>query len=413
MRRLIYIIGAIAKNFFLTIFYSSISIFIRRSKKIWAVGGWSGKRFADNSKYIFLYINHYDEDLDVVWITKDNEINEELNGLGYKSYLSRSLKGVYYSLKASVHIVDQNQNDINPWAASSALTVNLWHGIGLKKVGQYCRRHEDLSTIQKIFRYLITPKQWIHGNYYLLATSEHTKRILMKSFETPEEKIILAGYPRIDKVYNQSEYSSYSNTNLDSLKRNLKKIKSNKNRIIGYFPTFRDTRDNSFLGTKSEKEQETVDQFLKQNNMYLITKEHAIVSQNSNDDKNFTNIMNIDSNIDLYEILNEIDCLISDYSTIFLDYLVLDKPIIIYSYDLEYYRDSDRGLMDDYFSSSDVGPRVNNINMLLSELRGAFSGKDKYTEKRKKVKTLFFDCFDGKNGERIVSSIKDILGFTR
>lgn len=99
----------------------------------------------------------------------------------------------------------------------------------------------------------------------------------------------------------------------------------------------------------------------------------------------FSNILFHNANGDIYPLLKHIDILVSDYSSIVYDFLLLDKPIIFYTYDLDEYQKNYQFLFD--FNSYSPGVKVVN----QQELEDAFSQQDNFQEQRKEIKNLFFD----------------------
>ena len=73
------------------------------------------------------------------------------------------------------------------------------------------------------------------------------------------------------------------------------------------------------------------------------------------------------SDADVYTFLSEVDILITDYSSIYFDYLLWERPIIFFPYDLEYYRDEDRGLIFEYDEYT-PGPKIFNAKELENVL---------------------------------------------
>ena len=93
-----------------------ISSFIPKSKKIWLFGGWFGRRFADNSRYFYLYCNQFKEELGldkVIWITEDACIYDDLKSKGFEVYKKWSIKSIWYHFRAKNIFVDQGPNDVN------------------------------------------------------------------------------------------------------------------------------------------------------------------------------------------------------------------------------------------------------------------------------------------------------------
>lgn len=111
-----------------------VSFITPRSKKVWIFGSTFGKRFADNSRYFYLYINQFKKsEIRAIWISHDNKIVKFLKENGLEAYYYRSLKGIYYCLRGYVYIFDNYSKDISFWLSGGAVKVNLWHGSGNKK----------------------------------------------------------------------------------------------------------------------------------------------------------------------------------------------------------------------------------------------------------------------------------------
>ena len=86
--------------FFFTWILTSI---FKRDKKIILCAGWFGHRFADNSRYIFLYLNEHKKYLGlkkIIWITNNPQIGNALKKQGYSVCKRDSLLGIYYHLRA-------------------------------------------------------------------------------------------------------------------------------------------------------------------------------------------------------------------------------------------------------------------------------------------------------------------------
>ncbi len=118
-----------------------LSFFMPRDKKIWLFGSTFGRRFADNPKYLYLYVSQHKEELGVrpVWLSQNKEIVELLRradaGRGlYEVYAYHSPKGIWMALRGKVYLFDNYAKDINFWQSGGAVKINLWHGIPLKKI---------------------------------------------------------------------------------------------------------------------------------------------------------------------------------------------------------------------------------------------------------------------------------------
>lgn len=350
-----------------------ISFFIPKTDKIFIVGGWFGKRFADNSKYFYLYADRNKDELKikkVVWITRSNEVLKELKAQGYSVYKPWSLYSIWYHLRAKVHLIDQSVFDINPFLSVRSIRVNLWHGFPLKKIGTYSKNRGNVKLftnsklIKKIIHYS-TPGLW--GKHYLLATSKFSAEILGKAFGVPNDRVIISGYPRnyepiVDKPI------KYISQNERECFIKIKDAKKQGCYIIGYFPTFRDRNKTLVFGTQKYDELQELFECFSKMNIKIVGKFHFADKNNDFADiHNQESFVSLPSDADVYTFLSEIDILITDYSSICFDYLLWGKPIIFFPYDLEYYRDDDRGLIFDYEEFT-PGPKVYNVKELIELL---------------------------------------------
>jgi CDP-glycerol glycerophosphotransferase len=108
--------------------------------------------------------------------------------------------------------------------------------------------------------------------------------------------------------------------------------------------------------------------------------------------------------VNIQELLLVIDVLISDYSSILFDYVLLDKPSICFAYDYEYYRDIDSGLyyeIDDY----STGRVTSSFEETCEELERLLMGYDNYVDKRKYVREKYMPYDQGHASEIIINTV--------
>ena len=253
-----------------------ISVFIPNTDQIIVVGGWFGKRFADNSKYFYLYVNANRSVLNVkkiIWITRSIEIEKELKSLGYEVYRAWSLKSIWFHLRAKVHVIDQSPIDINPFFSVRSKRINLWHGFPLKKIG-FFMGNSAFSKKPKFIKWasnISTRGFW--GSHYILATSGFAAEVLGKAFGAKNDKILISGYPR--------NYNAIVKNPIILMPQNEKKyfnkIKKNKQmgyEIIGYFPTFRDKKETLVFGTDNNDELMNFLDFCQETKIKVVCKFH-------------------------------------------------------------------------------------------------------------------------------------------
>lgn len=182
--------------------------------------------------------------------------------------------------------------------------------------------------------------------------------------------------------------------------KNSQIIKKTKN--ILYAPTFRDIDRNTILNAKFDLQR--LNNFLKKFSAIFLIKFHPIIKLEKNLQK-YSNIFFVSPNTDIYPLLKYVDILVTDYSSIYFDFLLLDKPIIFFPYDFEKYISKDREL---YFNYNDFTPgmKANNFKELLKKIELTLTNKnDEYKEFRKRIKNLVFKYEDGNSSERLLKKL--------
>lgn len=352
--------------------------------------------FMHNTKYLFLHLNNQKQkDFKVVWLTDDKLMQEKFKEKGFKNiYLRKSIKGIYYALRAKYWIYDNTKDTVYKNMSGNAIGINLWHGIPLKKIEYDMPKYSNLPTWQKnIFKFLRGK-----DNFYIV-NSEYEQRCYETAFLTKKEDIKILGSPRLDVLLND-----ISNSNL-FMEKDFKKIKEFKEqgkKLFFYTPTFRDTDKDISSWLKSQN----LKNFLKNNNAILICKLH-FVDKNSLNFELTEEFYKMDSDSDIYPVLKYSDALITDYSSIYFDYLLLDKPILYYPIDLEEYQEKCRGFYRPYDDLT-AGVKAYNEDELVSAMNDVINGVDNYKEKRKLLRDKMFKYQDGRNCERVVEWIRSL-----
>ncbi|MBQ2871928.1 CDP-glycerol glycerophosphotransferase family protein, partial [bacterium] len=183
---------------------------------------------------------------------------------------------------------------------------------------------------------------------------------------------------------------------------NIKNFKTQGKKIFIYMPTFRDTGKDISGWLKSDKLKE----FLHNNNAVLVCKLHPF-DKNSLDFELSEDFYKMDSDSDVYPILKYTDALITDYSSVYFDYLLLDKPILYYSPDLKEYQEKCRGFYEPYDKLT-AGAITQTEQELFDAMQNVIDGVDNYKEQRKALRDRMFKYQDGRNCERVIEWIKSL-----
>jgi len=378
-----------------------ISFFIPKDKNIWLFGS-GHNNFSENSKELFLYISRLkNNDIKAIWISGDFLLVKKLQSQNYNVLYRWSLKGLYVSLRAKYYFYNIYPTDINFYTSGNTTLVNLWHGIPLKhiefdvKIGPLAKwYHSKWSYSYKFFKPYIFKRP-----NYILSTSLKTSEIFSSAFRIESSSCLELGYPRNDIFLEKTKQISRdkSLSNLIDRLENLKKLDT---KIVIYMPTWRSQNKDFFNDAISSFEQ--LNHILEKNNIHLYIKPHPMTLKVEGV---YSNIDFILPQYDIYPLLSLSDCLITDYSSIYFDYLLLDKEIIFYPFDIEEYLLKERNFYFDYETST-PGKKVYTFEALLEVINKL--DQINFSEDRKNLRKLLWKYKDSKASERIFEYFRNL-----
>lgn len=377
---------------------------IPRSRKIWVVGGSKGLRFADNARHFALLARQRWPKQHIVWISADASVRNEAQLAGIPTAHPNSLQGIWLCLRASWHIFDTNFKDIHEFTGVGAKWLNLWHGIPLKSLDNI-KPWQTTDLPNRLLNWWYRQTSQYQRKYLAYPTTAHFS-YLSQIFELPVANIIAANLPR-----NQQLIAQMREMLSDKEQDAIDQLRHSGKTIVGYFPTWRDTGLDKFLGATSSTQIQQLDQLLEQHDAILITKWHSCsyqayqhrgVSQTAatidQTLQTSTHIRPLAFSCDLNTILPYCDILVSDYSGALIDYLLLDRPIIQMAYDLEEYQIF-TGLLPDYpHFCHGAGPLETDFESFLAQLentlRHGSQSHAAYASSRQALKHYYFPTLD-------------------
>jgi len=387
---------------FTYLFIFTLKLVLPADKNLIVFGHRAGRRFGDNSRSLFIYLNKTNNLKKYVWITKSNSVKKIVEKLGYNCCYYNSLAGLYYSLRAKWHIYDCTEADINEPITKLSNNINLWHGVLIKKLSTH--KNTNLSEIIYNLSNFFFKK-------YIVYPNKIFSRHLLDHFPKKKFKLIVSNSPRNIFMYNNDiKELNYFKTNKEKKISNY--FKASKKKIIGYFPTWRFNGMEVFPNKINIFELKKLSNYLNKHNLILVIKKHPnsfFEDKHKLYNKNLEKIYNeisklkgfflLDYDIDLNAIMHHCDMLISDYSGAIFDFLITNKPIILYAPDLKNY--SVNPGMNFNLEQINIGPIVNNIDQLIKELNKFLKYKKLYSKKYDKsillLKNKIFknnNCFD-------------------
>lgn len=321
-----------------------------------------------NSKYLYFDLQERDIPYRTYLVLRNKETVRKLRNTYKNVFYINSLSGIYHLLTSSVYFCTIDLNEFYFAAAGGATIVNLWHGVGIKRMGAINSfENEDLAfKISKFKRFFSLPYLIIRP-HYLLSTSPLMNEHFSKCFEISINRCVEAMYPRckfIQQPLNEilsflAKTSEFSSLELISQMQKYKKC-------ILYMPTWRDNGCDILESVSFDFSR--LNAVLIEKNYLFILKLHPNTLVDVDVLSTFSNIMCLDRKLDLYPILPFTSMLITDYSSIYYDYLLIpNKEILLFPYDEESYLKECREFAFDYHEYT-PGKRIYSFEELISIL---------------------------------------------
>lgn len=354
-----------------------------------------GKSMTDNPYAIFKYLlnNEKFSNLIHVWSLADKNYLKEMK-LQYKQYknvkfvLRNSSK--YWKYLATCKYLINNSTFPNLYTVKDEqVYINTWHGTPLKHMG-FDIPGQPLAS-GNVLRNFLSAR-------YILSPNRHTTNIFNKSFKLENVyngTILEKGYPRIDLTINADKKEVKNLLNMQGINVGNKKI-------ILYAPTWK--------GSKVSSPRNDVDQIIndiekienKCGDQYtVLVKVHPFLYNVAKENPLFHGKL-IPDTFDTNELLSITDLLITDYSSIFFDFLITKRPILFYMWDYQDYKEN-RGM---YIDIKELpGPVSTDIDTLLNHICNIDTIFKDYHDKYNSFVEKFCNHEDGRVTEKIVNII--------
>lgn len=227
--------------------------------------------------------------------------------------------------------------------------LNTWHGTPLKTLGKDIRGN--------FMEHKNTARNLLHATH-IISPNQHTSHVLLERNDIAglyQGQLAQTGYPRNDLVTQASALDKVH------FRQKLGFLAETGQPLVLYAPTWR-----GILGHPEIDAQQLIGdlQVLRKQNCQIVFRGHYF-AEKALVEAGLSNIHVAPQAIDTSELLAITDVLITDYSSIFFDFLPTGRPILFYTYDLEQYR-QERGL---YFDMADMpGTNCASVQQLSAEL---------------------------------------------
>ncbi|MGE7272711.1 CDP-glycerol:glycerophosphate glycerophosphotransferase [Brevibacillus panacihumi] len=285
------------------------------------------------------------------------------------------------------------------------VVVDLWHGFPMKKMG-YIDHSEPRKDLIK--------QAWNNVDY-IASYSDANTEYMERCFRAGKEKYRIMGAPRNDFLLlspGRDDLSKLLETDLS------------EERIIFYMPTYRNTpRFDRSDGSRSwgnifdfpTFDSDKFNDFLSEHRMRVILKLHP--AEEASVMKKLTSIPRVhvlttqklyDHGKDLYEVLNAADLIITDYSSVCYDLLLLDRPLIFTPTDIEQYAET-RGFLFDSYNDWTPGPKVLDQTSLEMEIMKCLGDHSYYRAEREIMCERIHYYKDAQSSKRVWDLIEESL----
>lgn len=377
------------QRFFYTVVYNIFSLlnyFWKHQKNKILVYDPDYDKF-DNTGALFDYLieKEYFKKYKIVHVCKNYK---ELRKEKYPNvWFDNKISGLYHYLNSTYVYYRGSTLRIIP--AKGQHVIQMWHGSPCKGGG---RAPQD---------------NWINPYYTgFFSASKHFNAIFSKVFSVPEDRMILCGHPRTDDLF-----KSFPKYDFGHYKK-----------LVIWTPTFRKfnvlkygwgkqlNHDDNLLPIFSLEEFERVNEHLKRIGVKVVVKLHPhqnLEHYNLVDLDHFIILSDEDfkkRGILLYRFLTQCDAMITDYSSIYWDYLVLDRPIAFTEDDVEDYAQG-RGFVMDDPEKYKPGPRLITKKDFYQFVDDLANGVDNYRQQRKAMNEYGNPVTDGHSCKRALECV--------
>lgn len=336
---------------------------------------YSNLGFRDNVKgfYDYLIEAKYNEKYKIV--VSINDFEEYVDKAPKNVSFIDNKKGIKVFMKAKYAFYCFGKYPIKP--SKKQTVINLWHGTPLKKLGNLEKGCEKIDY--NFFTKIIT-------------ASEMYVPIMAEIFGCKESQVEVFGYPRNDEMFKHNKLVDVS-------------VRRGCNKLFIWLPTYREYNDDFLVSILEDKHFEMLNRFLAEQNCRLVIKLHPLQQINVSGMK-YSHIDIITQqqlnkqNMSVYSLLRNADALITDYSSVYFDYMLLDRPIAFAIDDIANYQDK-RGFVFENPKDYMPGMNINNAEDVVSFMTDVIEGNDSFAEERRRVNDIVNKYKDGNASECI------------
>ena len=364
-------------------------------KRIMFESLWS-KQFNCNPRYFYEYINENYPDYECIWSFDDE--HKVITG-NAKRVRKHSLK-YYYYLATSKYLMD-NANFENDFVKrDEQVYIQTMHGTPLKSFGLDIPT--EFVTEKSKQDFINRCNRWD----YLLVQSDYVAGLSKRCFDYDGE-ILKLGYPRTDILYSKDNPDE-----INKIKEKLGLPLDKK--VILYAPTWRMRNDFDLMLDLKSFKKSLSDEYV------LVLRMHHFAGSQLDQLESDDFVYDLSRYRSMEELYLVSDILITDYSSAMFDYAILDRPIILFTYDMDEYVNSIRGTyfdLEEYkpgpilYTSKEVENAIINMDEIEEEYkedRHKFQKKFNQYESANSSELIFNKAFKNDDGNKVKENLNKI-----
>ena len=320
-----------------------------------------------------------------ILLTENESQREEFAKIGVETKKLHSVSG-FWTLARAQKIVQDQGDFTHPLnlLLSRQEKIQMWHGVPLKRLNRLFGITYD----------------------WMISTSDYVNESSLKDVIDAKNYINL-GYPRNDLLLKDHSVRDLVLCDRELYNRAKDAFIKNKQKVIVYMPTHRESATS--IGKAPSPlmplDFESLNTFCSENNFLMVVKLHPFVMQfqaNFSPPEGYSNVYFHSAQGDIYPLLKYTDLLITDYSSIYFDFLLLDRPIVFFDYDFDEYSSNMGGFVYDYEENA-PGLKVKTQKDLQDAVELSLNENQIFSEERKQALDRFHTHQDEHSSKRILN----------
>ena len=380
--------------FILRNFYYLMDKLVRKDKRI-ALFFLTEKYYYDNSKYLFEYMRQKDDFKSILFTANKDlyaVLQEKFPG---EVVYAWSFKGLSLFLRSRNIIISYGISaaPFSPYYLHEKCkhVIYLGHGTPMKKMGLQTEVWQKYGKRYQMQKYS-----------YMAGCSPLEQELHKAGFGMDINDVWVCGLPRNDYLLSASK-----DENL------IEKHPYLNQKVILYAPTWREETQSAAFFPFQDFDSEQLDAFLEKEQAYILLRGHKEDIKRADELSHFDvskmkRVMKADQDLfpDVYELLPYVDVLVTDYSSIWIDYLLLDRPIVYIPYDLEEYKKT-KGLFLD-FEENTPGYKAASYKEFENQIETYLQKPQEHADWRKTIRDMYHTHQDGESSQRVYQLIKEL-----